>query len=100
MSAEFLTHLNQLSENHPDWMLRFWGDDEVNSFMTTFCTNEEFDAFFCLNRKYGPAVADMFRYKLMQVHGGVYIDIKSGWKSMETLRRMGHLPPLIFCHWG
>ena len=74
-SPEILKHLAELSDAHPDFTIRFWGDTDVNKFMKTFCTRREYRAFCSINRKYGPAVADNFRYKVLQIFGGIYIYI-------------------------
>ena len=100
-SPEVIKHLTELSEAHPDFTVRFWGDAEVNKFMKTHCSRREYLAFCSINRRYGPAVADHFRYKVLQVHGGVYLDLKAGWnKITDKVRHLGPMPPIVFTHWG
>jgi mannosyltransferase OCH1-like enzyme len=57
---------------HPTWEYRLWTDDDIDHFVRAHFSHYV-DAFFALPKKI--MRIDVFRYMLMFVHGGVYIDL-------------------------
>eukprot|EP00591_Stephanopyxis_turris_P002829 CAMPEP_0195523994 /NCGR_PEP_ID=MMETSP0794_2-20130614/23555_1 /TAXON_ID=515487 /ORGANISM="Stephanopyxis turris, Strain CCMP 815" /LENGTH=794 /DNA_ID=CAMNT_0040654123 /DNA_START=498 /DNA_END=2882 /DNA_ORIENTATION=- len=55
------------------WEYRFYDDDAIESFLTTHFPPEILEAFH--NIKPGAFKADLFRYCVLLIHGGVYADM-------------------------
>lgn len=64
----------------------FYDDEDVEKFITTHYSQRVVDAYNSINKKYGPARADFFRYLIVYVKGGLYLDIKSyAYKDLSEL---------------
>ncbi len=61
-----------------DWQL--WDDDDIDVFIKKEFPDHVYTAFKSLNPKVGPAKADFFRYCILYIRGGIYLDIKSSMK--------------------
>ena len=57
-------------------------------------------AFRLLNPVYGCTRADMFRYLIMFLEGGLYFDCKSGCENPDKFAGHAPLAPLVVTHWG
>jgi len=55
----------------------FYDDNEIIEFITKYYSNRVLHAYNSINKKYGPAKADFFRYMVIYVKGGLYLDVKS-----------------------
>jgi len=66
-----------LIENNPGWIHKFYDDDDVAEFIECEFGGRMLSYYQRINRKYGAARADFFRYLVIYRHGGVYLDIKS-----------------------
>lgn len=64
-------------EKNPFLTEHFYDDEEVERFIKTHYSQRVVDAYNSINKKYGPAKADFFRYLVMYVKGGLYLDVKS-----------------------
>lgn len=67
----------KLRDNNPNWAFLQFSDLDSNQFMETHFSGEIYSAYQRINREYGAARADLFRYCAMYIHGGIYLDIKS-----------------------
>lgn len=67
----------RLRELHPGWAYRFYDDAAVEAFIEKRGNPALMKAYRRIHPAYGAARADLFRYLLMYVEGGVYLDIKS-----------------------
>lgn len=67
------------STNLPDWKQIFYSDTDVEEWIRAhFGPSSTVDkAYHAINPVYGAARADLFRYLVVYIHGGLYIDIKS-----------------------
>ena len=61
-----------------DYEQVFFDDQEVESFIKSGFSERIYDAYRHINPDYGAARADFFRYLIIYLHGGVYMDIKTG----------------------
>lgn len=61
---------------NPDYEFIFYNDTDVDNFIRTNFPERIYSAFKMLNPSYGAMKADFFRYCVMYIKGGVYIDIK------------------------
>ena len=66
-----------LKKNNPDWQYCFYDFDQMLIFIQQNYEKRYLDAFLKINKKYGAAQADYFRYLLMYKLGGAYFDVKS-----------------------
>ena len=62
---------------NPSFEYRFYDDVDCINFIKENYDQETLDLYLNINPKYGAARADFFRYLLMYVQGGVYLDVKS-----------------------
>ncbi len=65
---------NYINKN---WEYRFYDDNECERFIKEVYGIEFLKRYHKINPIYGAARADFFRYLLMYVQGGLYLDIKS-----------------------
>ncbi|WP_048439943.1 glycosyltransferase family 32 protein [Caenimonas sp. SL110] len=77
LPAAIASGVRDLQRSNPGWDYRFYDDAAVGAFIRKQCPPEIRTAFFRINPDYGPARADLFRYALMYLQGGVYLDVKS-----------------------
>jgi len=62
---------------NPELEYRFYDDDDCETFIKKHCSKQQYTAYMAINPKYGAAKADFFRYVVIYVIGGVYLDVKS-----------------------
>ncbi|MES2634959.1 MAG: glycosyltransferase [Pseudomonadota bacterium] len=77
LPADIASGVRELRGGNPGWDYRFYDDEAVGAFIRQQCPAQIREAFFRINPAYGAARADLFRYALMYLMGGVYLDIKS-----------------------
>ncbi len=77
LPPELQENVDKLKAKNPGWEYRFYDDSDIIKFISTFYGYEILTYFERINPKYGAARADLFRYLLMYIYGGVYLDIKS-----------------------
>jgi len=58
---------------NPDYEFVLYDDDDLNNF---FKNSKFANTFFRINPHYGAARADFFRYVIINMNGGIYLDIK------------------------
>ena len=63
---------------NPDYKLLYYTDEDVEKFIKDNYSERIYDAYRSINPDYGPAKADFFRYLLIYLKGGIYLDVKSG----------------------
>lgn len=73
------TPIEITQKNLPEWEQIIYGDKEVEEFLYNYFgqNNRITKAYFLLNKKLGAARADLIRYLLIYIFGGLYIDMKS-----------------------
>lgn len=76
----FKKNIDFLRENNPDWEYRLYDNDDCRKFIQKKFNKEYLISFDKIHPDYGAAKADFFRYLLMYVMGGLYLDIKSSAK--------------------
>ena len=75
------------AKHNPEFQQVLLDDDDADAFMRTAMNGYAYDAYRALVP--GAAKADLLRYVLMYVKGGVYLDIKSGARELCRLIRPG-----------
>ena len=89
----------ETSKNLPDWNQKFWADSDIESWLlNTFGQHSGITkAYHAINPKFGAARADLFRYLICYMEGGLYLDIKStGNKPPSTLTKNTEM---MVSHW-
>lgn len=72
--ADIVHHNRQMN---PDYEFSLWDEKEMEDFMNSSDLSPRIkQAFFRLNPHYGPARSDLFRYSIIYLYGGIYLDIK------------------------
>jgi mannosyltransferase OCH1-like enzyme len=69
-------HIQCLKENNSDFQYNFYNDEEMQVFINTYMPEEVIRAYSYL--KHPVMKADLFRYCIIYVKGGIYLDLKSG----------------------
>jgi mannosyltransferase OCH1-like enzyme len=67
-------NMNSLIEKHPEFQHTFFDDQDCRDFIVTHFPPSVLEAFDRLIP--GAYKADLFRYCVLYIHGGIYIDIK------------------------
>ena len=65
-------------ERMKDYEQIFFDDEEVEQFIKNNFSTRIYNAYKHINPDYGAARADFFRYLIIYLYGGVYMDIKTG----------------------
>ena len=63
-----------LKKENPEFTHYLFDDAECETFLTTYFNNDVVDAYRTLIP--GPYKADLWRYCVLYIHGGIYLDIK------------------------
>jgi mannosyltransferase OCH1-like enzyme len=66
-----------LKSNNPGWEHRLYSDEDLRKYLKANLSAAGFQTVQKLNHKYSVVLADLFRYVVLYVEGGVYLDIKS-----------------------
>ena len=90
-------NIKKIMEYNPDGTYRHFDSNEVEEFINHNYGRYFLNLYHSLNPKYGAARADFFRYLLMYVEGGTYLDIKSGLNKPLSKIIKGHR--YIISHW-
>lgn len=77
LPQELEANVKRLQNLNPGWEYRFYDDNDIIDFIEANYGSSILSNFNRVEKKYGAARADIFRYLLMYKCGGVYLDIKS-----------------------
>ncbi len=77
MHAAFVENIANLKRLNPGWEHRLYEHEDMPLFILNNYGQDILNCFNMIDPRYGAARADFFRYLLMYVEGGVYLDIKS-----------------------
>ena len=69
---------------NPDIRFELFDDTDVDTFIKKEFSGDIYDAFNTINPRFGAARADFFRYCILFKQGGLYLDIKSEFKSPKV----------------
>jgi mannosyltransferase OCH1-like enzyme len=69
--------INHNKEICNDFEFKFYDDDDVDNFIKTHFNATIYNSFKSINDNLGAMKSDFFRYCVLYICGGVYIDIKS-----------------------
>ena len=73
-----LKNIQNIKDMNPAWTYTLYDDNDMTEYLQTYYPPEILYYYNKINPNYGAAKADFFRYLLMYIEGGVYLDIKSG----------------------
>lgn len=76
INPAFIENAKKLKRLNPGWSYRLYDDHDIRTFIDHHYP-DMLPVYERINPEYGPARADLFRYLLMYLYGGVYLDIKS-----------------------
>ena len=93
-----LKNIEFIESQNPDWTYHLYRDDDVEDFILKYYGKTNLNLYLSINKDYGAARADFFRYLLINQKGGVYLDIKSAPKIPlnEIIKPNDQF---IFSHW-
>ncbi|MCG5050661.1 glycosyl transferase [Pectobacterium brasiliense] len=77
LPEEILVSVDQLKESNLDWEYFFYDERNIIEYIDKHYGKEMLNLYSSIDSKYGAARADLFRYLLIYIEGGVYLDIKS-----------------------
>ena len=76
------SYTQEMFKNNPNWFVGTMDDDDVNLFMhTVFAKTSFLWAYRQINPKLGAMKADIWRYAVLYVYGGVYVDADSSFHA-------------------
>ena len=88
LSSSTRTTILSNQKLNPDIEFVLWDDDDVNHFMRNEYPGRVHNAFKSLNPVLGAARADFFRYCVLLRYGGLYLDIKSIFRTGSIFGKM------------
>jgi mannosyltransferase OCH1-like enzyme len=71
-------NVSAIREQNPGWEHRLYDDRPAEGFIADHYGAEMLRDYLSIDRSYGAARADLFRYLVIYRLGGVYLDLKSG----------------------
>ncbi len=74
----FQTVFDLTEKRMPDYKQIFYDDVMIDDFIKNNFSERIYNAYNHINPDYGAARADFFRYLIIYLYGGIYLDIKSG----------------------
>jgi len=80
LPIEFANLIDNLKSDNPDYEHILYDDKDIEEFLSSNYDKEINRAYHKINPEYGPARSDFFRYLLLYKQGGIYIDVKTGFK--------------------
>ena len=69
---------NKIRKLHPNYQIINYDSEDVIKFIKENYNQRILKAYLSIDDDYGAAKADFFRYLLIYIKGGIYVDIKSG----------------------
>lgn len=98
INDEFQKNIEFMRSNNPDWDYTLYDDRDIENYISANYPSEFLKYYKRINPKYGAARADFFRYLLMYLEGGVYLDIKSAVKIPLTIALLPD-DEYLLAHW-
>jgi mannosyltransferase OCH1-like enzyme len=77
LPSEIINIVNHNKKLCSDYNFIFYDDNACQEFIKNNFSEHIFNAFMSINTIYGAMKADFFRYCILYIKGGVYLDIKS-----------------------
>ena len=77
LPSDIANNIHQLRQQNPEWDYNFYNDEDMHQFVINNFNSEIVAAYEKLEKSYGAARVDLFRYLLLYRVGGIYLDIKS-----------------------
>jgi hypothetical protein len=71
-------NVEAIRRTNPGWEVRLYNDDAVLAYIRGNYSERVVASYLKIDRRYGAARADLFRYLLLYNEGGCYLDSKSG----------------------
>lgn len=77
LDPTIVRHQCFLRSINPEYGFTLFNNEEMNDYIKNY-NDEIYSAYMKIDKRYGAALADVFRYVVMYDKGGIYLDIKSG----------------------
>lgn len=77
LSHDVGSNLAHIQDQNPDWSIAIYDDDDIESFLAQQFGPHVQRIYLMINKRYGAARADLFRYLCVFRLGGIYLDLKS-----------------------
>jgi mannosyltransferase OCH1-like enzyme len=77
LPKDIAINIDLLRQQNPEWEYCFYNDQDMHRFVKENYSSEIIDSYDKLEKSYGAACVDFFRYLLLYRVGGIYLDIKS-----------------------
>jgi hypothetical protein len=78
LPAPIARNIEHIRALNPGWTYRFYDDRGRADYIAAEYGDEVLDRYLRINKEYGAARADLFRYLALYRQGGIYMDVKSG----------------------
>ena len=77
LGKEFLDNIDMLKNRNSDWEYKFYSGIDRIDFIEEHFSGNILKSYLKIDNRYAACQADFFRYLVLYMHGGVYLDIKS-----------------------
>jgi inositol phosphorylceramide mannosyltransferase catalytic subunit len=89
----------RMKGDNPGWQFRFYDNAEVVAYIRRHYGMRVLGYYKRIDRRYGAARADLFRYLCLYREGGIYLDVKSfATRPLDSLVRAGDR--FLIAQWG
>ena len=77
MLPDYVENCQYIATSNPDWKMNLYYSQDREDFIRKEFDSEILNAYLSIDSRYGAARADFFRYLVVYVEGGLYLDIKA-----------------------
>lgn len=99
VNKDIQTNIDTLKQLNPGYEYKLYNNYDVIEFIKNNYDDTILETYNKINPEYGPARADYFRYLLLYIKGGIYLDIKSSCeKPFDSIIQSDD--EFILTHWG
>lgn len=83
---------------NPDYKYKLFDNNDIIKYIRDKWGKDMLDTYLSIDKSYGPARADLFRYLILYDRGGIYLDIKS-YCSVKFDDIFDYEDEFILCNW-
>lgn len=91
-------NVSQIQRLNPEYAYHLWDEQDILSFIDKFYGSEVLALYCKINPSYIAARADLFRYLVLYIEGGGYLDVKS-YIEKPLQSTIGSATQGIISHW-
>lgn len=78
IAEQYEKNIEKIKNLNKNWVYLYWSEKDRHDFIYEYFGWDILNLYLSINKSYGAARADFFRYLCLYKYGGFYLDMKSG----------------------